>query len=45
MKIERFKDIEAWQVARELTRKGNERLVYARPTGRKVTLNGAPGNP
>jgi len=30
MKIERFEDIEAWQLARELTRKVNER---------KVTLN------
>jgi hypothetical protein len=31
MRIERFEDIEAWQLARELTRKVNER---------KVTLNG-----
>jgi hypothetical protein len=31
MRIERFEDIEAWQLARELTRKVKER---------KVTLNG-----
>jgi len=31
MIIERFEDIEAWQLARELTRKANER---------KTTLNG-----
>jgi hypothetical protein len=30
---ERFEDIEVWQLARELTRKVNER---------KVTLNGEP---
>ncbi len=30
MKIERFEDIEAWQLARDLTRKVN---------GRRVTLN------
>jgi len=30
---ERFKDIEAWQLARELTLKVNER---------KITLNGEP---
>jgi hypothetical protein len=27
MKIERFEDIEAWQLARELTRKASERNV------------------
>jgi len=31
MRIERFQDIEAWQLARELTSKVNER---------KITLNG-----
>ena len=33
MRIEQFEDIEAWQLARELTRKVNER---------KLTLNGEP---
>ena len=35
MRIERFEDIEAWQLAREITRKVNER---------KVTLNAEPVN-
>ena len=38
MKIERFEDIEAWQSARELTRR-----VYSltkKANERKVTLNG-----
>ena len=33
MRLERFEDIEAWQLVRELTRKVNER---------KTTLNGEP---
>jgi hypothetical protein len=35
MKIERFENIEAWQLAQDLTRKVN---------GRKVTLNPEPVN-
>jgi hypothetical protein len=37
MKIERFEDIEAWQLARELTRK-----VYRLP--KKPTVNREPDN-
>jgi hypothetical protein len=37
MKIERFEDIEAWQLARELTRK-----VYE--STKKAALNGKPLN-
>jgi hypothetical protein len=48
MRIERFQDIEAWQLARELTHKVNERKVTLPPAqrayGPEGTVNSEPVN-
>jgi four helix bundle protein len=47
MKIERFEDIEAWQLARELTRKVyelTEKLKFARDFGLKRQIQEAAGS-
>ena len=47
MKIERFEDIEAWQLARELTRKVyslTKKLGFAKDYGLKGQIQGAAGS-
>jgi four helix bundle protein len=48
MKIERFEDIEAWQLARELTRKVytlTKKTEFARDFGLKGQIQTAANNP
>ncbi len=40
MRLERFQDIEAWQLARELTRKVNERKITLPPAHRGLRPGG-----